>query len=51
MKFNLLIFQATYKYHLKKMTKEKLEKRSTQMKFRLVEGQGKAIYLIGIHFF
>jgi GTPase len=37
-----------YKRELKDMNKCKINKYATQMKFRLVEGNGTAIYLIGV---
>lgn len=37
-----------YKYKLTNINKLKLEKRATQCLFRLYEGNGKAIYIIGI---
>lgn len=38
-----------YKLKLHNITPYKLQKYITQMRFRLIEGDGKAIYLIGIH--
>ena len=38
-----------YKLKLHNITPYKLQKYTTQMRFRLIEGNGKAIYLIGVH--
>ena len=38
-----------YKLKLCNMTMFKLDKRTTQMRFRLVEGHGTAFYEIGVH--
>jgi GTPase len=37
-----------YKQELKDLTSTKIQKYATQLKFRLIEGNGKAIYLLGI---
>lgn len=37
-----------YKQELSNMDSNKIEKYATQMKFRLLEGKGKAIYFIGV---
>ena len=37
-----------YKLSLDKMSKAKLDRYSTQMKYRVIEGKGEAIYLIGV---
>lgn len=37
-----------YKRDFFNMTGEKLERYSTQLKYRIIEGNGKAIYIIGI---
>jgi len=37
-----------YKQELLDMDKKKINKYATQLKFRLVEGKGKAIYLLGV---
>lgn len=37
-----------YKRYLIQNDKNKLDKRATQMLFRLIEGEGKALYLLGI---
>lgn len=37
-----------YKRQLTNMTNTKINKYATQMKFRLIEGNGEAIYLIGV---
>ena len=37
-----------YKQELSNMDSDKIQKYATQMKFRLIEGNGKAIYLIGV---
>ena len=37
-----------YKRYLIQTEKKKLDKRATQMLFRLIEGEGKALYLLGI---
>jgi len=37
-----------YKQEFKDMTKIKIKKYATQLKFRLVEGNGKAVYLLGV---
>lgn len=37
-----------YKRELTGMTNTKISKYATQMKFRLIEGNGEAIYLIGV---
>ena len=36
------------KLSLEKMSKPKLDRYSTQLKYRVVEGRGEAIYLIGV---
>jgi len=38
-----------YKYKLCDLTMYKIEKRTTQMRFRLYEGRGVAYYEIGVH--
>ena len=38
-----------YKLHLKYVNNNKYEKYSTQLKYRILEGRGTAIYIIGIH--
>jgi GTPase len=38
-----------YKRNLEKFTRVKFEKYSTQLKYRIIEGNGKAIYIIGIN--
>lgn len=38
-----------YKLHLKYLDNKKYEKYSTQLKYRVLEGKGYAIYIIGIH--
>jgi len=40
-----------YKLSLEKMSKDKFERYSTQMKYSIIEGKGKAIYLIGVNDF
>lgn len=37
-----------YKLNFKKMTNNKFQKYSSQLKYRVLEGYGKAIYIIGI---
>ena len=37
-----------YKQELSHMDSNKIEKYATQMKFRLLEGHGRAVYLIGV---
>jgi elongation factor 1-alpha len=37
-----------YKRQLTSMTNTKINKYATQMKFRLIEGNGEAIYMIGV---
>lgn len=38
-----------YKRNLQRFTRAKFEKYSTQLKYRIIEGNGKAIYIIGIN--
>jgi len=38
-----------YKRNLENFTRNKFEKYSTQLKYRIIEGRGKAIYIIGIN--
>ena len=38
-----------YKLHLKYLDENKYEKYATQLKYRVLEGNGQAIYIIGIH--
>lgn len=37
-----------YKLRFESMDEDKIKKYATQMKFRLIEGKGEAIYLIGV---
>jgi elongation factor 1-alpha len=37
-----------YKQELSNMDSDKIQKYATQMKFRLIEGNGEAVYLIGV---
>ena len=37
-----------YKLHLEDFTQNKYERYSTQLKYRILEGEGEAIYLIGV---
>lgn len=37
-----------YKYKITDISKNKLDKRATQCLFRLYEGKGKAVYLLGV---
>ena len=37
-----------YKQYLKILTRDKFERYSTQLKYRIIEGNGKAIYIVGI---
>ena len=37
-----------YKLRFESMDEDKIKKYATQMKFRLIEGNGEAIYLIGV---
>jgi len=37
-----------YKQELSNMDSDKIQKYATQMKFRLIEGDGSALYLIGV---
>jgi GTPase len=38
-----------YKRNLEKITRDKFEKYSTQLKYRIIEGRGKAIYIVGLN--
>lgn len=38
-----------YKYKITNITNNKLDKRATQCLFRLAEGKGKAMYLLGVN--
>lgn len=38
-----------YKYKISRFSSNKIESLSSQMKFRLYEGNGKALYIIGVH--
>ena len=38
-----------YKLHLNNLSDIKIEKYSTQLKYRIIEGKGYAIYIVGIY--